>query len=152
MTTSTLDVRLERLVAATPEQAFHVWCDAESMAQWYSPEPGWDDAVATSDVREGGSWHVEFGAAGERYTESGTYRVVDPPSRLVYSSVFSSPDGRTFETLVTVTFERRGDKTLVTLCDAGFPDEAMRAAHERGWPGFLASYESVLAAASDSGH
>jgi uncharacterized protein YndB with AHSA1/START domain len=146
--TSTLDVRLERLVAATPEQAFRTWCDATSMARWYSPEPGWDDAVATSDVRVGGEWRVEFGSVGERYAESGVYREVDPPSRLTYTSVFTFPDGRSFETLVTVTFAPRGDKTLVTLVDSGFPDEAMRSAHENGWPSFLAAFETVLADAT----
>lgn len=138
------DVRIERLLDTTPEIAFDRWVDPACMSRWYAPQDGWE-AEAASDVREGGEWRAAFGpAGGERWSEHGVYLEVDRPNRLVYTSVFTFPDGRSFETQVTVTFEARDGKTLLTLLDAGFPSEEMRDAHQNGWPGFLDAYEKVL--------
>ena len=53
--------------------------------------------------------------------------------------VAAAPDGSSFATTVTVTFEPRDGKTL--LIDAGFPNEQVRQAHEQGWPDFFDAFE-----------
>jgi uncharacterized protein YndB with AHSA1/START domain len=53
----------------------------------------------------------------------------------------SVSDGSSVETRVTVTFEERGSRTLLTLVDAGYPTEEQRDEFERGWPDFLDAYE-----------
>jgi Activator of Hsp90 ATPase homolog 1-like protein len=45
---------------------------------------------------------------------------------------------------VTVTFEPRGERTLLTMLDTGYPSDEQRAANESGWPGFLDAYERTL--------
>jgi hypothetical protein len=45
-----------------------------------------------------------------------------------------------------VTFEPRGERTLLTLLNAGYPSQQQRAAHESGWPDFLDAYERTLGA------
>lgn len=141
-----LDVRIERLIDATPEAAFDAWVGPEARLQWYADHAG-GHVEASHELRVGGEWHVAFGPSAHRlYREDGVYKEVDPPRRLVYTCVFSTPDGDSFETLVTVTFEAIGDKTLLTLVDAGFRDERTRRAHESGWPSFLDRYERVVAA------
>jgi uncharacterized protein YndB with AHSA1/START domain len=54
-------------------------------------------------------------------------------------------DGTSVETRVTVTFEERDGKTLLTLLDVGYPTEEERDEFERGWPDFLDAYERSLA-------
>lgn len=141
-----LDIKIERLLDTTADVAFERWAGAEFMSRWYAPQDDWT-ADAHSDVREGGAWGVAFGPAGgdEVWREHGVFSVVEPPSRLVYTSVFTFPDGRSFETLVTVTFEERDGKTLLTLLDAGYPNDEQRDAHAGGWPSFLDAFERVLA-------
>jgi uncharacterized protein YndB with AHSA1/START domain len=115
------DIRLPRLIDAPIEVTFHHWADPYARRCWCAPEDS-GMAEATSDLRVGGAWSVTFGpSAEESYRIEGVYQEVDPPNRLVYNSVFRYPDGRSFETLTTVTFEARSGQTLLTIIDAGYP-------------------------------
>jgi glutathione S-transferase len=141
-----LDIRIERLIDTTPERAFDEWNDPSARERWYAAEDGWITRAET-DLRVGGEWYVDFGAdAQSMYREHGVYTVVDRPERVVYTMVFTYPDGRTFETLTTVTFEERDGKTLLTLLDAGYPDVGTRDGHASGWPGFIDRFERGVSA------
>jgi uncharacterized protein YndB with AHSA1/START domain len=69
---------------------------------------------------------------------------IDRPRRLVYTETFTYPDGRSFQTTVTVEFTDHGGKTELTLIEAGYPDEETRRGHEQGWPGFLDRIADLL--------
>jgi uncharacterized protein YndB with AHSA1/START domain len=143
---SELDIRLERIVNVTPDAAFKHWVDAEARRRWYAPDESWIVVEAETDLRVGGAWRVLFGPSpDELYLEHGVFEEVDPPNRVVYTTRYEYPDGRpAFQTHVTVTFEPRGVRTLLTVLDTGYPTEDRRAAHESGWPGFLDAYERTL--------
>ena len=79
------------------------------------------------------------------YRAEGVFEAVDPPHRLVYSSIMQSPDGSSVETRVTVTFEEHKGKTLLTLVDEEYPTQERRDEFERGWPAFLDAYDHTLA-------
>lgn len=139
------EVRFERLVDAPPEAAFHAWNDAEARVRWHKEEDHWI-VEASTDLRVGGAWRVACGPSAEQiYVEDGVYEVVDPPHRVVYTCAHRLPGRSPFQTRITVTFEARGDQTLVTLVDAGFPDDEMRQEFEEGWPPFLATFARVVA-------
>jgi uncharacterized protein YndB with AHSA1/START domain len=144
---SGFDIRLERMVNATPESAFENWVDAEARRRWYAPEDGWI-VEAETDLRVGGTWRVWFGPSrDEMYLEHGVFEEIDRPRRLAYSTLYEFPDGRPgFETRVTVTFEARGGGTLLTISDTGYPSDEQRARNESGWAGFLDRFERTLAA------
>jgi uncharacterized protein YndB with AHSA1/START domain len=74
------------------------------------------------------------------YTDEGVFEVIEPPHRLVYRQIMAMPDGTSVETRVTVTFEERDGKTLLTLVDTGYPTEEQRDEFEQGWPDFLDAY------------
>jgi uncharacterized protein YndB with AHSA1/START domain len=76
------------------------------------------------------------------------YKVVDPPRGLVYSSVFRYPDGRSFETLTTVTFEARLGQTLLTFVDAGFPTGEDLGMFETGTVAVLDTFKRVVEASA----
>ncbi len=44
-----------------------------------------------------------------------------------------SPFTNGLESIVTVTFEKQGDDTLVTLTHANLPDDDHGRAHDDGW-------------------
>lgn len=48
------------------------------------------------------------------------------------------------ETVVTVELVPHGEKTLLRLAHAGFPDEASMKAHESAWPMVLEHLEKKL--------
>jgi uncharacterized protein YndB with AHSA1/START domain len=143
------DIRLERVIDAPPEAAFEHWVDPVARRGWYAPEEGWI-VEAETDLRVGGTWSVTFGPTkDELYRDEGVFEVVDPPHRLEYSAAMQFPDGRSFETHITVTFEATPDgKTRFTLLDRGYPSRKERDEHERGWPSFLDAFERTLATAS----
>jgi uncharacterized protein YndB with AHSA1/START domain len=139
------DIRLERVIDALPEAAFHHWVDPVARRGWYAPEEGWI-VEAETDLRVGGAWNVSFGPTqDEMYRDEGVFAVVDPPHRLEYNAIMRFPDGGSFETHITVTFEATRDgKTRFTLLDRGYPSEEQRDEHESGWPLFLDAFERTL--------
>jgi uncharacterized protein YndB with AHSA1/START domain len=145
---SNRDIRLQRLIDAPIEVTFREWTDPESRRQWSAPGVGWK-TEATSDLRVGGVWRVRFEPSrDEMYAVDGVYKVVDPPRGLVYSSVFRYPDGRSFETLTTVTFEARLGQTLLTFVDAGFPTGEDLGMFETGTVAVLDTFKRVVEASA----
>lgn len=143
------DIRLQRLIDAPIDETFHHWTDSGTRRRWCAPNDQWF-AEAESDLRVGGTWSVSFGpTAEEMYRVHGVYEEIDRPNRLVYSSVFRYPDGRSFETRTTVTFEARASQTLLTFIDAGYPDDADISMFEVGTLTVLGFFErSVRSPAS----
>ncbi|MEX2394053.1 MAG: SRPBCC domain-containing protein [Actinomycetota bacterium] len=131
------DLQLDRLIDTSPEEAFTAFTDPDAMIEWYEDNPGWKVRIVACDVRVGGTTIVEFGPDGSTYSETMTYSVVEPPHRLEYHELFGTPDGTSFETNVTVTFEAQDGKTLVAIEQTGFPNAEIRDAHKGGWPGFI---------------
>lgn len=140
------DLRVDRLIDASPEEVFDAFTDPAAQTEWYRDQPGWTVDVAGSDLRVGGGWHVSFGEPGNVYQEIVRIEEYDPPRRLVYAETFVSPDGSRFQTTVTVTFQGVGGKTRLVVEQTGFPSEAVRDAHQGGWPNFLARLERVVLA------
>jgi uncharacterized protein YndB with AHSA1/START domain len=140
------DLRLERLIDAAPEEVFDAFVDRDAMKDWYRLEPSWETDVPDHDPRVGGHTSVVFGGE-EKYREDITYAELDRPSRIVYEEKMGRVvQGDFFVTRVVVTLEAQGTKTLLTLVQEGFHDEARRDAHQGGWPQFLDRLEHVVAA------
>jgi uncharacterized protein YndB with AHSA1/START domain len=73
-----------------------------------------------------------------------TYTEVAVPHRLAYDEKFVMPDGSSFDTVITVTFDAQNGKTLVTIVQTGFPNAEQRDAHQGGWPNFIDRLEQVV--------
>ncbi len=138
------DLRIEKLVDGTPDEVFDAFTDADAMREWYIDNPGWEVEILSCDLRVGGTTSVRFGSGAEKYREDMTYTEVERPARLVYDEDFVMPDGSSFLTHITVTFEDQAGKTLMTIVQTGFPNVEQRDAHQGGWPGFLNRLEQVV--------
>ena len=140
-------LRIERLIDAPTEAVFRAWTSREAMEQWYRDRP--DDVVRVTelDVRVGGRYRVEFGPAGQKpYVESGEYREIDPPHRLVMSETLDAPDGTPWSnTTLTVVLEEHDGKTRLVLVHENFPSTEQRDNAAGGWPGFIDRIERLLA-------
>jgi uncharacterized protein YndB with AHSA1/START domain len=112
--TTDRELIVSRLLNAPRELVFKVWTSPKHVAKWWGPD-GFTNTVQEMDVRPGGIWRVIMhGPNGIDYPNKIIYTDVVEPERLVYvhgSDIGNDPDQ--FQT--TVTFEAKGNKTLLTM-------------------------------------
>lgn len=113
------------------------------MKSWAAP--GDMTATVEMDFRVGGAYRIDMRAPdGTVRRVGGTYRVIEPPKRLVYTWRWA--DSPNFpETTVTVEFKPapNGGTELVLLHE-GLPDENSRQQHSHGWEGCLTKLEGMV--------
>jgi len=93
---------------------FDAWTRPELFKLWWAPR---STGVALSaceiDARTGGGYRITFGDGGSAaMTFFGRYLEVTPPTRLVWTNEESGD-----APLTTVTFEARGERTLLVLSE-----------------------------------
>jgi uncharacterized protein YndB with AHSA1/START domain len=147
--TDTLELRLTRLLPASPEEVFDAYTDAEKQKIWYSildEKPGIVEIEV--DLRVGGKQTAVWGPdADTLFRETQTFLEIDRPNRLVTTSTGSDPSGQTMTTWVEITFEPQGDGCLVTVVQSGFPTVEMRDFFtSEVWRGALDRIEAFLRA------
>ena len=120
---------------APPERVYRAFTDRSDLEQWLA-EP------YEIDAREGGKF--SFGQKADGHLTHGQFLSVEPNKKLVYSWGFAVFDPKTGKpqsnwsddtpTKVTVTFEKVGKGTKVTIKHEGFPaGDPMYWPHEVGW-------------------
>jgi uncharacterized protein YndB with AHSA1/START domain len=149
--TDTIDLRMTRLLPATPHQVFDAYTDAEKQKIWFSildTSPGIVEIEV--DLRVGGMQTAVWGPDRDSlFRETQTFLVIDRPHRLVTESTGSSPDGMTMTTRIEMTFEARGGATLVTVVQSGFPSVELRDFfNEHAWVGAFDRIAALLEAES----
>jgi uncharacterized protein YndB with AHSA1/START domain len=122
---------------------FEAWTKPELLKIWWAPKStGVSLLSCEADVRVGGRYRFEIGhEASTPMAFFGRYIEVTPHSRLVWTND-ESGDGA----VTTVTFEEKGDKTLLimhelypskeTLDSAVAGMEGGRARRSRNWTSF----------------
>jgi uncharacterized protein YndB with AHSA1/START domain len=102
---------------------FEAWTKPELFRRWWLPKSmGMSLRSCRMDVRVGGKYRLEFEPDGMAFF--GTYLEVTPPSRLVWTNEEGGEGGP----VTTVTFEDKGDKTLLVLHELHSSKEALDAA------------------------
>lgn len=124
-------VTVRRQIDAPAAEIFDAWLDAECLAAWMQP----DQILRTTakvDARVGGHYELRMHRADDSLLHTGVYRVIDRPRRLVFTWI--SPATEQHESLVTVEFLARGDRTEVILTHEQLPATAEAlASHTGGW-------------------
>lgn len=142
----THELRLERLIDAPVEQVFDAFVDPDAQAEMHGEgQPGWVIHRAETDVRVGGTSTYEMGAEGrEPDTEIRVCTEYDRPRRLAFAHTMKLPsEGITLETDVTLTFEARDGKTLVTFIETGFERVEDRDGFGEGWRELLEALDRI---------
>ncbi|MER7210502.1 SRPBCC domain-containing protein [Streptosporangium sp. NPDC000239] len=141
-------LRITRVLPATPEEVFDAYTDADKQKIWFSildERPGVVEIEV--DLRVGGVQTAAWGPDEDNlFRERQTFLVVERPNRLVSEVTGSSPDGATLTTHVEVTFAEQPDgQTLMTVVQSGFPTEETRDFFAReAWAGALDRIETFL--------
>ena len=130
----TIELELTRTIPASPGEVFDGWLDPKC--------PGTPWSVARKlvlDPKVDGLFYWLFiNEAGEGKHHYGRFTIVDRPLRAQYTWV--SLHTRGLESLVTVTFEKKGEDTLLTLRHQNLPDDEYGRGHEKGWGHFLSQF------------
>jgi uncharacterized protein YndB with AHSA1/START domain len=123
-----LELRVSRVLPATPEEVFDAYTDAEKQKIWFSildTEPG--VVEITVDLRVGGTQTAIWGPDRDTlFKEVQTFLEIDRPHRLVTESVGWTPDGESMTTRVEVTFEAEDGGTRMSVHQSGFPTPEIR--------------------------
>jgi uncharacterized protein YndB with AHSA1/START domain len=134
---SATDLRLERTIDASVEEAFDAWTNPEVLRRWWAANPTWVTPVVEVDLRVGGHYRLsmEDPATGTTHTVSGEYREVRRPERLVYSWCWEGSDGQPEEhtSTVTVEFLSEGERTTIVLEHTNLASSESRDRHREGW-------------------
>jgi uncharacterized protein YndB with AHSA1/START domain len=133
---------ISRTYPATVDRVFKAWTDANQLGQWFAPN---DDCTtkANIDLRVGHEYRISIAhKGGNVMTVLGTYRVIDPPRKLVYTWRWEGH--HTADTLVTVDFNPDGEATRVTITHEKFTNIEDRDKHNEGWNGCLSRLQRTL--------
>jgi uncharacterized protein YndB with AHSA1/START domain len=132
-----------RTFDAPPRIVFAAWTTPELLLRWWAPKSiGIAFVSCEVDARTGGSYRFVFThpAAEEPMAFFGRYLEVVPPARLVWTNEEGGEGGA----VTTVTFEPRGDGTLVTVHDLYPSEEALDEAIASGsTAGFDEQFEQL---------
>lgn len=105
----TLDLVLEREIAAPRDLVYACWTTPEHLMQWFVPKPHKVTACQL-DVRVGGAFNTTFDVDGALMENTGVYLEVVPGEKLVFTDAYTvgwKPAPEPFMTAI-VTFEDAG--------------------------------------------
>jgi len=132
-----LAIEREIRVEASPDTVFSYFVDPERIIRWMG-------TTATLEPRPGGDFRIDYNG---KDIARGTYLVVDPPRRVVFSWGWEMtgdpvPPGAS---TVEVTLAPSGRGTIVHLRHSGLPPASIDG-HVEGWDYFLPTLAGAVAA------
>jgi uncharacterized protein YndB with AHSA1/START domain len=120
------EVKVTRSFKAPRGLVYRAYTEPQLVQRWLLGPPGWSMPVCEMDVRVGGRfrWRWRNDQDGKEFGFHGTFREVQPASRLVHTEAYDpgtiSASYPSNDALVTVAFaEDAGVTTVTTLIDFG---------------------------------
>jgi uncharacterized protein YndB with AHSA1/START domain len=124
--TKTLEIKLERTIPAPPGEVFDAWLNPKI------PGTPWHEGEKLIlNPRVDGLFYCLM--RGQPHY--GRFTEIDRPGRIQHSWMSRNTLGE--ESTVTVTFQKKGEDTLMTLLHSDLPSNEGAKAHEKGWIYFL---------------
>jgi uncharacterized protein YndB with AHSA1/START domain len=136
-------VEITRIFDASPQRVFDAWMVRENWQSWIGPE-GINCEVPQLDAEVGGRYRINMKLTnGERIPVAGTYQIIEPGKRIVFTWGWDGDPSRT--STITLTFRDLGGKTELTLRQEGLRTVENRDGHTVGWNGALNKLDTYLA-------
>ena len=133
--TKTTEIKVERTIPAPPSVVFDAWLDPTI------PGTPWhENDKLIVDPKVDGLWYWLSLGGTPHY---GRFIEIDRPTRIQHSWMSRNTLGE--ESTVTVTFQKKGEGTLMSLLHSGLPNEDMAKAHEKGWNSIFDKFNNIFA-------
>jgi uncharacterized protein YndB with AHSA1/START domain len=131
--TSERELVVTRTFDAPVRIVYQAWTRPDLFKRWWAPKSSGMPLISVEqDVRVGGKYRIVFGGdASPSMAFFGTYVEVAPNSRLVWTNEESDEGAVT-----TVTFDEKGDKTLLVLREL-YPSQSALDASFEGMEGCM---------------
>jgi uncharacterized protein YndB with AHSA1/START domain len=133
------EVKVARTIAAPAEKIFDIWIDPKSPGgPWFGSERAIVNPVVD------GLFYFCVAHEGRKWPHYGRFLRIERPHVAEYTWMSEPTKG--VESIVTVTMERLGEETKVTVRHSGVPDDEMGRRHGEGWAWVLSALADALAA------
>ena len=138
---------VRREIAATAEELFDAFLDAESLGEFMRPG-GDTHSDVTTDPKVGGKFTINMHVNGAVIPHWGEYRELDRPRKLVFTWISKNTNDQ--ESVVTIQFHSvSGSKprTEVVLTQVLLPDHQIKG-HIGGWTRIVEILDEVYGTGS----
>jgi len=142
------EVSVARSFKAPRAMVYRAYTEPALVRRWLLGPPGWSMPVCEMDVRVGGHyrWRWRSDKDGTEFGFAGTFREVQPPSKIVHTEAYEPATIRDgypqSNAVVTVTFtEADGVTTMTTVVDFGSKEARDAAAATGMTDGMEQSYQ-----------
>ncbi len=142
-------LKMKRLFDASADTLFKAWTQPEELKKWFGPA-GFTIPEAEIDLKVGGCYRIAMQPEqGAVFYHEGVYTEIAAPHRLSFTWILKDQpcegsENQDCDTLVTIEFIARGDKTELVITHEMLPSEAARDGHEFGWSSSLDCLETVI--------
>jgi len=133
----TIEFKIERTIPAPAGEVFDGWLNPKI------PGNPWNmaDKLLLNPKVDGFFYWLTGGTP-----HYGRFTEVERPGRIQHT--WMSPNTLGEESTVTVTFQKKGESTLMTLVHSDLPDDEKARSHEKGWNFFLGKFSEGFGDAS----
>jgi uncharacterized protein YndB with AHSA1/START domain len=112
------EIVITRVFEASRKVVFDAWTKPEHVTHWWDPNRR-PLAVCEIDLRPGGAFRfVSSGLDGVTHPFIGTYRDIEPPGRLVFTTRVAPSGAESVGTLVFTEHQGRTTLTLTITCQS----------------------------------
>lgn len=131
---------------AAPARVFAAFADAAVVSRWLTPSPEVGLTVLHYDFQVGGAYRFAYHVPGmETMHVNGVYRVIEPPSTIVFSWNIEPPDEHAgVRSEVTVTIAPDGSGTRLLIRHEQLTASGAAPRHAEGWRGALDRLTAML--------
>jgi uncharacterized protein YndB with AHSA1/START domain len=128
-----IDIKCERTIPASPNEVFDTWLDPKIPGT-----PFHENEKVIINPMVDGLWY--WLSKGQPHF--GRFMEFQRPARIRHSWMSRKTLGE--ETVVTVTFHKKGDGTLMTLVHSGFASGEVAQPHEKAWNLLLGRFAGIF--------
>ena len=123
------EIKCERTIPASPDEVFKAWLDPKIPGT-----PFHENEKLILNPMVDGLWFWLY----KGRPHFGRFMEFQRPNRIRHSWMSQKTLGE--ETMVTVTFQKMGESTLMTLVHTGFTSADMAQAHQKAWDFILGRF------------
>ena len=138
------NVRLHRVLRASPERVYRAFLDAEAMAKWLPPY-GFTCKVHHMEAKVGGTYKMSFSnfTTGRGHTFGGQYRELVPNVKIRYTDGFEDPN-LPGEMQTTISLKPVSCGTELNVVQEGLPEAIPVEMCYLGWQESLAQLATLV--------